>query len=156
MSLNRAHCVSRQFLQHNQAGSFAALSCAQELESRVLELGKAGYADREIAERLSLEGLRSPGHECVPESTVRRLRLKHRMMVDRHHPHRLRPTGHLAIRELAQRLSLPEHWIYYQIRSGRIEIARDPATGLYLFPDRPETVAQLQRLSEGKIDIVRL
>jgi hypothetical protein len=36
-------------------GSLAGLSCATELESRALELVRAGNSDLEIAQRLSLE-----------------------------------------------------------------------------------------------------
>ena len=136
--------------------SFAVLPCAQELEAQTLELERAGCPDREIAERLTMAGLRTPRHDHVRESTVRRLRLKHRLLVDRHHPHRLRPAAYVSVSELAQRLGMPPHWIYYQIQSGRIEISRGPGSGLYLFPDQPETVEQLKQLKAGEVEIVRL
>jgi DNA invertase Pin-like site-specific DNA recombinase len=137
-------------------GSFAALSCATELESRTLELVRGGHSDMEIARRLSSEGIRSARSLSVPESTVRRIRLKHRLLVDRRHPVRLRPTGNISVKELAQRLAVPQHWVYYQIQRGRIEVPRDPVTGLYLFPDQPKTVERLKKLRDGKLKIVRL
>lgn len=139
-----------------KVGTFAALSCALELESRTLELARAGCSDQEIAERLSLAGLRSPRHQNVQERTVRRIRLKQRLLLDRHHPQRRRPAGYLAVGELAQKLAVEQHWIYYQIQSGRIAIARDPTTRLYLFPDQSETITQLEQLRDGKLEIVRL
>jgi Recombinase zinc beta ribbon domain len=137
-------------------GAFSALSGAQELEEKMVALIKQGPSDAEIAERLTAEGARSPRREKVIESTVRNIRLKHGIHINRNHPHRHRPPGHLPIAQLSQLVDVPQHWIYFQIRSGRIIVNRDPVTRHYLFPDQPKTVKLLRKLKAGEIEIVRL
>jgi DNA invertase Pin-like site-specific DNA recombinase len=139
-----------------RVGSFRALSNGEELESRILALVGEGLADREIARRLTLEGFRSPRREQVIEGTVRRIRLKHRLLIDRHHPHAQRPAGHLSVKQLAEKLAVAEHWIYYQIESGRLIAQRDTVRRFYLFPDRPDTIAKLRKLKLGEVQIVHL
>ena len=137
-------------------GSFSALSGAKELEEKMVALIKQGWSDAEIAEQLTAEGARSPRREKVIESTVRNIRLKHGIKVNRNHPHRHRPPGHLPIAQLSQLIEAPQHWIYFQIRSGRIIVNRDPVTRHYLFPDQPKTIKLLKKLKAGEIKIVRL
>jgi hypothetical protein len=136
-------------------GAFSALSEAAELEEKMLALIHQGWSDAKIAEHLSEAGYRSPRSERVITSTVRNIRLKHEIQVDRHHPHH-RPPGHLSIAQLSQTLDVPQHWIYYLIRERRILVQRDPQTKHYLFPARPETIEQLKKLKAGEIQIVRL
>ena len=137
-------------------GAFSALSGAKELEEKMVALIKQGWSDAEIAEQLTAEGARSPRREKVIESTVRNIRLKHGIKVNRNHPHRHRPPGHLPIAQLSQLIEAPQHWIYFQIRSGRIIVNRDPVTRHYLFPDQPKTIKLLKKLKAGEIKIVRL
>ena len=47
------------------------------------------------------------------------------------------------------------HWIYDRIHNGTIEVARDGETNLYLFPDKPETIAQFKQLRAGKLQKLR-
>lgn len=137
-------------------GSFAALSHAAEMESRIIALVGQGYSDKEAASCLMAEGFRSPRRTQVIESTVRNIRLKHKVFVDRHHPRRQRPEGYLPIAQVARRLGVKQHWIYYQIRSGHLEVRRDRVTGLYLIPEKAEAMTQLKDLKAGKVKIVRL
>jgi DNA invertase Pin-like site-specific DNA recombinase len=136
-------------------GAFSALSEAAELEEKMLALIHQGWSDAKIAEYLSEAGYRSPRSERVIASTVRNIRLKHEIHLDRRHPHH-RPPGHLSIAQLSQTLDVPQHWIYYLIRERRILVQRDPQTKHYLFPARPETIEQLKKLKAGEIQIVRL
>ena len=92
----------------------------------------------------------------MKEGTVRRIRLKHRLLINRHHPHARRPAGHLSVKELAKKLAVAEHWIYYQIESGRLIAKRDAVSGFYLLPDHPDTVAKLQKLKSREVQIVHL
>ncbi|WP_341530528.1 hypothetical protein WKK05_15340 [Nostoc sp. UHCC 0302] len=48
-------------------------------------------------------------------------------------------------------MSVPPYWIYDCIHKGAIAISQDEATELYLFPDLPETLKQLQKLKVGEI-----
>jgi hypothetical protein len=45
--------------------------------------------------------------------------------------------------------------MYHLISRGRIVVGRDEASGLYLFPDRPETLEALRQLRDGQISELR-
>lgn len=137
-------------------GSFAALSSAKEMEEQIVALSREKRTDKEIAEHLTKQGHRSPRRESVIESTVRNIRLKHDIFVERSQSHPQRPTGHLTIAQLAQQLGVEQHWLYARIYNGRIQVERDAETGLYLFADNPETVEQLRKLRDGEVKTVRL
>lgn len=137
-------------------GSFKALSNAGEMERRIVALIQEGYTDQEAARILTAEGYRSPRRYQVIESTVRNIRLKHGIFVDRHHPRRQRPGGYLPLAQVAGLLGVKQHWLYYQIRSGHLKVSRDRASGLYLIPEKPEALRQLRKLIAGEIKTVRL
>jgi len=59
--------------------------------------------------------------------------------------------GCLTVPRLAAQLDVTAHWIYDRIHNGTIAIARDKRTGLYLFPNNPGTLAELQKLRAGEI-----
>jgi len=64
-------------------GSFAELSLAKEMESRILQLVAEGHGDEEIAQQLTREGYRSPLRPVVLPSTVKNIRLRHRLFIKR-------------------------------------------------------------------------
>ena len=135
-------------------GSLAALSTGQELEARVLQLHKAGKADEVIARELTAAGFRSPMHQELLVSTVKGLRLKHRCFITQHQSHPRHIMGSLTITQLAQRLGLSVHWLYDRIHNGQIRLQKDPATGLFLFPDHPTTLDRLAQLRAGHLQHV--
>src|SRR5262249_58128727 len=63
--------------------------------------------------------------------------------------------GYLTVPQLAKALASPPHWVYHQIKRGTVAISRDAATGLYLFPARPETLEALRQLQAGHPSAVR-
>jgi DNA invertase Pin-like site-specific DNA recombinase len=132
------------------------LSCAGELVERTLALHAAGLSDGDIAERLTEHGYRSPRSHRVLESTVRRIRLQQRLFLERPHSHPGRPEGYLSVVEVAEQLGVTQQWLYHHIYAGHIDLLRDPSTKLYLFPDQPDTLVQLQHLKLGKCIIVHL
>lgn len=136
-------------------GAFADLSFAQEMENQILTLTQQGHSDDEIAQRLTEKGYRSPLRAQVLPSTVRGIRLKHRLFRTRHQSHPRRIPGYLTVPQLAQRLDVPRHWIYHQLNKGTIPLTKEPKTGLYLFPDVPTTLEQMNQLKEGQIDQVQ-
>jgi hypothetical protein len=69
------------------------------------------------------------------------------------HPRHI--AGHLTVSQLATALDLTPHWIYDRIHNGTIQIAKDPASKLYLFPDHPTTLARFQRLRDGELQNLR-
>jgi DNA invertase Pin-like site-specific DNA recombinase len=136
-------------------GSLARLSSAKEMEKEILRLAKLGKADDEIAALLTQQGHRSPKHATVLPSTVRILRLRHRLLRKRSQSHPRHIAGHLTVSQLAQALGITVHWIYDRIHNGTIQIALDPTTNLYLFPDQPKTITLFKQLRAGKLQKLR-
>jgi DNA invertase Pin-like site-specific DNA recombinase len=130
-------------------GALADLREAAQLEQAVLELCAAGATDEAIAEQLTHRGYRSPLRAVLLPSTVRMIRLRHRVLRQRHQSHPRRIAGRLTVPQLAQALGVTPHWLYDRIHNGTIPATKDPATGLYLFPDDPVIVERLRALSAG-------
>jgi DNA invertase Pin-like site-specific DNA recombinase len=131
-------------------GSLAELSTGQELETRILQLHKAGKSDAVIAQELSAAGFRSPLRHDLLVSTVKGLRLKHRCFLTPHQSHPRQIAGALTVPQLAQRLGLSVHWLYDRLHNGQIRLQKDPTTHLFLFPDHPKTTELLTHLCAGR------
>jgi hypothetical protein len=131
--------------------SLHALSNYSEMEAQLLALETQGLSDEEIAHRLTAKGFRSPLRDTVLPSTVTKIRRSHQ----RRHRYRLprdrRIAGYLTVAQVARRLGVTPHWIHHRIGRGSIEIVLDEATGLYLFPDRTQTLVELHQLKAGAI-----
>jgi DNA invertase Pin-like site-specific DNA recombinase len=134
-------------------GSMAELSNSAACEQRLLALSRQGLDDAAIAQQLTAEGFRSPMNPAaVLPSTVQCIRLKQGVMLSRHQSHPRRYLGYWTVSQLASALAVAPHWIYDRIHNGTIALSRDEATGLYLFPDRPDTLQQFQQLQAGQLD----
>jgi DNA invertase Pin-like site-specific DNA recombinase len=136
-------------------GSLARLSDVEKVEKEILKLSKKGKSDEEIASLLTEEGYRSPKQSGVLPSTVRGIRLRHRLLRVRSQSHPRRIAGFLTVSQLARQLQIPAHWLYDRIHNGTIEVVRDRDTKLFLFPDKPETIALLKQLRAGKLQKLR-
>jgi DNA invertase Pin-like site-specific DNA recombinase len=136
-------------------GSLARLSCAAALEKEVVKRARAGQSDTQIAEQLTRQGFRSPQRPVVLASTVRGIRLRHRLLAQRSQSHPRRIRGFLTVPQVAEQLQVTPHWIYDRINNGTILAIKDPMCQLYLFPDKPTTWAQFQKLRKGKVKTVR-
>ena len=130
-------------------GAFADLQGAAAMEQQILSLFATGHTDEAIAAQLTQQGYRSPQRPQVLPSTVRTIRLKHGRMQQRHQSHPRHVAGYLTVPQLARRLGVSPHWLYDRLANGRIQLGKDPTTGLYLFPDQPTTVEHLQQLLAG-------
>lgn len=132
-------------------GSLAELNNGAELEKQILALHRKGHNDQHIAEQLTAQGYRSPltPTHLLP-STVKGIRLKHKLLVNRSQSHPRRIAGYLTVPQLADALGLSVHWFYDRIQNGTIEITHDETLGLYLFPDQPKTLRQFKQLKAGK------
>jgi DNA invertase Pin-like site-specific DNA recombinase len=135
-------------------GSFADLSGAQEMERLVVKLFKEGNTDKQIARRLTELGHRSPQKTYVVRSTVQTIRHRHGLLrggrvKGESRAHNV--PGYLTVSQVAQKLSVPNPWVYARIYNGTIQITKDAGTGLYLFPDEPATIERFRELKEGKI-----
>jgi DNA invertase Pin-like site-specific DNA recombinase len=135
--------------------ALARLSCFAEMKQEILKLAKEERSDEEIATLLTEKGYRSPKHDAVLPSTVRIVRLKERLFRKRSQSHPRRIPGRLTVPQVAQSLGITPHWVYDRIHNGTIEVARHPKTNLYLFPDKPKTIALFKQLLAGKIQKLR-
>jgi hypothetical protein len=128
-----------------------------ELKAQVLKK-KSTLRDRtgvRGATLLTQKGYRSTKHDAVLPSTVRLVRLRHRLLRKRSQSHPRRVSGHLTVPQVARAAGLTPHWVYDRIYNGTIEVARDPDTNLYLFPDKPRTIALFKQLRAGKLKKLR-
>jgi hypothetical protein len=125
-------------------GKFAWLSGAKEMEATIERMAREGHSDQAIAEHLTVLGHRSPRADKVLASTVRGVRLSHRLLLRDHQSHPRRVPGFLTIPQLAKKLGVTRQWIHDRIRHGTIKAEKDPKAKCYLFPDTPETLTDLQ------------
>jgi hypothetical protein len=132
-------------------GRFAHRNGAAEMQATILRLARAGQNDIEIAATLTSQGHRSARGETVLPSTVKTIRLRHRLLNRQSQSHPRRVKGYLTIPQLAEKLKVPRYWISDRIHNGTIAIKKDAVTRCYLFPDKPETLRQLRQLLAGEI-----
>ena len=95
-------------------------------------------------------GYRSPASQEVLPNTVRLLRLKQRLFQKRSQSNPRRIAGYLTVPQIACALAVPVHWIYDHIHRGTIAVTKDPTTGLYGFPNQPQTLKMFKGLKAGK------
>lgn len=133
------------------------LSSAAELEEAIMELARKGVRDEDAARILSERGFRSAARTSgVAVSWIATIRARHG---HQHlHPERepRHVDGYLTVRETCAALDLKESWLYQAIRRKRVEIERDPATGLYLFPDHADVLEALRQLRNLDIRHVKI
>lgn len=134
-------------------GAWNELSKSAELEQHILDLHHQGLDDETIAQRLTAQGYRSPLDSTqLLTNTVKCLRLKHKAFITRSQSHPRRIAGYLTVPQAAAALACSPYWFYDRMKKGVIEIKRDRSTGLYLFPDTPETLEQLRDLQAGHLN----
>ena len=136
--------------------ALARLSSAAEMEETIVSWARQGKTDQEIAEHLTRQGHRSPKGPIVLTSTVRIIRLRHRILVKQSQSHPRCIAGQLTVSQVAERLQVSKHWIYDRIHNGTIQLERDADSKLFLFPDAPMTITLLEQLRAGEIQKVRL
>lgn len=136
-------------------GSLAELSHGKEMEAMILQLASAGHGDDEIAKQLTRAGHRSPLRHVVLPSTVKTIRLRHRVMIARHQSHPRQVAGRLTVPQLADKLGISKHWLYDRIHNGTIQVTKDKKTHLYLFPDKAKTLERFRKLIAGKFHNLR-
>lgn len=132
-------------------GCLSRLAGAAEMEQTIVRLAREGRRDAEIARELTSQGHRSPRGAAVLPSTVRTIRLRHRVLLRESQSHPRRVAGYLTIPQLSDKLHVSRHWISDRIRNGTIAVEKDATTRCYLFPDNPETLRQFRQLLAGEI-----
>jgi DNA invertase Pin-like site-specific DNA recombinase len=136
-------------------GALARLASAPQMEKQIVLLAKQGKTDADIATLLTRAGYRSPKHAVVLPSTVRTIRLRHRLLVKRSQSHPRNIPGFLTVTQLARQLKVSPHWLYDRIHNGTIQVTRDRQTNLFLFPDKPKTITLFQQLLAAKLQKLR-
>jgi hypothetical protein len=136
-------------------GSWSELSGAETMEQTILEQSAQGISDEDIAASLTAQGYRSPLRPQVLPSTVKSIRLQHRLFRKRSQSHPRQFAGFLTVPQITHALGLTPHWIYDRINNGTIVIAKDPQHRLFLFPDAPSTLEQFRQLKEGTLKTLR-
>jgi hypothetical protein len=131
-------------------GALTDLPGAHEMAQQIRVLFAEGTSDAEMARQLTQHGYRSPSRPAVLPSTVKGIRLKLGLMQNRSQSHPRRIAGYLTVPQLAKALAITPHWVYHQIKRGTVAITRDAATGLYLFPDTPQTLEAFRQLRAGQ------
>src|ERR671925_922644 len=131
-------------------GALTDLPTAPAMAQQIRVLFAEGKSDDEMARQLTQHGYRSPSQPAVLPSTVKGIRLKLGLMQHRSQSHPRRIVGYLTVPQLAKALAITPHWVYHQIKRGTVAIARDAATGLYLFPDTPQTLDAFRQLRAGQ------
>lgn len=132
--------------------ALGALSRGAEMEVRLLELARQGLDDTAIAEILTQEGHRSARCRHVPARTVQIIRQRHRVLQNSASTRARHISGWLTIAKVAECLQVSTSWIKWRIRSGAIDVQRDPRDKRFLFPDTPECIVALQELASGARD----
>jgi DNA invertase Pin-like site-specific DNA recombinase len=132
-------------------GAWTDLAGADTAERIIVEESAQGVTDEEIARRLTARGYRSPQSQEMLPSTVRIIRLRHRIFQKRHQSHPRRVPGYLTVPQITQALGLPPHWIYDRIYNGTIAVTKHPHRKTFLFPDAPTTLEQFRRLKDGTL-----
>jgi DNA invertase Pin-like site-specific DNA recombinase len=127
-----------------------------EMEQVILHLSRQGQSDEEISDHLTTLGHRSPmdPHRVLP-STVKTIRLKHRIFLTPHQSHPRQIPGYLTIPQLARILGVTTYWFYDRINKGCIQTTKDEQTGLYLFRDDPDTLEKFRQLKSGILKNLR-
>jgi hypothetical protein len=121
------------------------LSNYDQLVARILELGAAGYHDREIARRLSAEGFHSARRADVPRVLVEKVREAHGQ-VSLTEQFRRQDTidGCWTSGGLCRLLHVHYEWLRRRILDGRVPAVRHSTTGRYLIADDPTLIEHLK------------
>ena len=136
-------------------GTLRDLTDFARMEAQVLRLETQGQSDAEIAQRLTLQGFRSPQRPRVLASTVQTIRLRHGRLHRYRGPRPRRVPGACTVPQIAAALGVKPHWVYHLMKRGQIIVRRDEASGLYLFPDGAETLEAFRQLRDGHITELR-
>jgi hypothetical protein len=131
-------------------GALTDLPGAHEMAQQIRVLFAEGKSDNEMARPLTQHGYRSPSRPAVLASTVKSIRLKLGLMLNRSQSHPRRIAGYLTVPQLAEALGITPHWVDHQIKRGTVVIQRDTQTQLDLFPDSPETLEAFGQLRAGQ------
>jgi DNA invertase Pin-like site-specific DNA recombinase len=136
-------------------GALTDLPPASEMAPQIRGLCAAGMSDVESAQQLTRHGYRSPSQPAVLPSPVKGIRLKLGLMQNRSQSPPRRIAGDLTVPQLAKALASTPHGVEHQSKRGTVAISRDAATGLDLFPARPETLEAFRQLQAGHLSELR-
>src|SRR5262249_13868795 len=112
---------------------------------RLLALGAAGDSDREMAQRLTVEGFRSARSARVPAGLVGEMRrARGQLSLTAQLRTQAKLEEQWTVFGLAQALGVHRHWLSRGIRNGTLPATRHAVVGHYLIPDAPALLATLR------------
>jgi DNA invertase Pin-like site-specific DNA recombinase len=130
---------------HPPVWRLADLADHDRLVARARALSAEGYHDKEVAQRLTAEGFRSPRSEQVLPSLVTRIRRAHgQITVTARFRRQEKIEGQWTIWGLVRALQVDRNWLYARIQAGRLPATRHPIIGHYLIPHNPGLLEQLK------------
>ena len=134
-----SNLAQRQFLKSDPENRLVTGELERRWETSLREL-------QAIADWLTTQGHRSPMADTVLLSTVRNVRRSKGIVLRPSQSHPRCVAGYLTIPQLAKKLDISRSWLHDRIRSGTIKAEKDAEAKCYLFPDTPETLAELQAI----------
>lgn len=123
----------------------ADLGAYEQVVARVEELSGAGYQDREIARRLTGEGLHAARSATMNARVVGQIR-RHlgQASLTEQFRRQAKIEGCWTVWGLARALGVDRDWLYRRIYHQKIFATRHPTTGHYLIADDPALLARLR------------
>jgi DNA invertase Pin-like site-specific DNA recombinase len=118
---------------------------------RVRQLIGEGLNDRQIADVLNQDGVRTCRQMSYSVQTVRNLRLRHGILSRLEEVRRGGIPGYYTLPEIAPKIRVHPTWIYRLIARGAIRIEKHPTYGCYLFEKASRPVEKLRALVRGEI-----
>lgn len=87
----------------------------------------------------------------VLPSTVRIIRLKHRLFHTRSQSHPIKVQGFLTVTQVAEKVGVTPHWVYDRLYKGDIKTQKVPLPKrlTYLFPDTLQTLSLFEKFKNG-------
>jgi len=138
-------------------GAFHELSGADKIEQYIIKAAKENKTDEFIAEELTSLGFQSPMRNIVLCSTVKNIRLKHKIFYKRSQSHPMQISGYLTVTQVAEKIKVSKHWVYDRIHNGLINITKqNKKKGAFLFPNNTETISLLQKLKSGILNNIKI
>lgn len=123
----------------------ADLGAYERVVARVGELSGAGYQDREIARRLTAEGLHAARSAAMNARAVGKIRRQlGQASLTEQFRRQAKIGGCWTVWGLARALGVERDWLYRRISRQQLPATRHPTTGHYLIADDPALLARLR------------
>jgi DNA invertase Pin-like site-specific DNA recombinase len=124
--------------------------CPEHILTRVRELVLNGLRDRQIAEQLNQEGRVSPRGKAFTIDSIRWIRWRYRVLVGQ-----LKRPEELTVKQVAKRLGVSIHVVYYWLARGVLTARRLHANGTLWITLSAEKTRELRERVTSSVKIQR-